>query len=219
VVAADRLRVALNWAVRCREGPFTETLQDLLRELEQFGLENDAATSDRPRRMLNITRDTGEFLAVLVCATNARRVLEIGTSNGYSTLWMAHACHEIGGHVTTVESSEYKLALAAANFERAGLAGVITQVRGDAGRWLEGASDSSFDLSFLDSERSEYSRWWPNIRRIVRKGGLLVVDNATSHPGEMAPLVALVSADADFTACTVPVGNGEYLATRALSGP
>src|SRR5262249_5629544 len=152
------------------------------REIEQFGLENDAAVSERPRRMLNISHDTGEFLGVLVRASNARRVLEIGTSNGYSTLWIAHACNAIGGHVTTVESSEYKLALAATNSDRAGLSHAITQVRGDAGRWLEGASGSSFDLIFLDSERSEYSRWWPDIRRILRKAGLLVVDNAISHP-------------------------------------
>jgi predicted O-methyltransferase YrrM len=67
-----------------------ESLCALLAELEQFGQASDAAISDRPRRMLNITRDTGEFLDVLVRATNARRVLEIGTSNGYSTLWLTH---------------------------------------------------------------------------------------------------------------------------------
>ena len=64
-------------------------LAALLAELEAFGKHNDATITDRPRRMLNITRDTGEFLAVLVIAMNARRVLEIGTSNGYSTLWLA----------------------------------------------------------------------------------------------------------------------------------
>ena len=63
-----------------------DTLQNLLAELEQFGRDNDSATAERPRKMLNITRDTGEFLAVLVRAAFARRVLEIGTSNGYSTL-------------------------------------------------------------------------------------------------------------------------------------
>jgi O-methyltransferase len=63
-----------------------EAFEDLLAELEQFGASNDASISDRPRRMLNITRDTGEFLAVLVRATAARRALEIGTSNGYSSL-------------------------------------------------------------------------------------------------------------------------------------
>jgi predicted O-methyltransferase YrrM len=68
--------------------------------------------------MLNITRHTGEFLAVLVRATLARRVLEIGTSNGYSTLWRASAARAIGGSVTTVEFSAYKVGLASKNFDR-----------------------------------------------------------------------------------------------------
>src|SRR6476619_3933265 len=101
-------------------------LQELLAELEQFGNGNDSATTERSRKMLNITRDTGEFLAVLVRATVARRVLEIGTSNGYSPLWLASAAQEIGGSVTTVELAEYKIALAAANFARAGLARYIS---------------------------------------------------------------------------------------------
>jgi predicted O-methyltransferase YrrM len=80
-----------------------DSLETLKAELERFGQANDAATNERPRRMLNITRDTGEFLVVLVRATAARRVLEIGTSNGYSTLWLADAARGIGGSVTTVE--------------------------------------------------------------------------------------------------------------------
>lgn len=192
----------------------TESLQKLLLELEQFGLSNDGAIADRPRRMLNITRDTGEFLSVLVRTMNAQRVLEIGTSNGYSTLWLALAAKAIKGHVTTVELSDFKLALAAKNFERSGVASFITQVNGEAGAVLRDASESSFDLIFLDSERSEYLGWWPDIKRVLRKGGLLVVDNATSHSVEMESFVAMVSADHDFTTCTVPVGNGEFLATQ-----
>ena len=191
-----------------------ETLKELLTELEQFGQQNDAAISERPKRMLNITRDTGEFLSVLVQATNAQRVLEIGTSNGYSTLWLAQAVQRIGGHVTTVELSEYKLEMAVRNFERSGLSDVITQHRGEAGGLLESLHDACFDLLFLDSKRSDYVQWWPNIQRVLRKGGLLVVDNATSHADEMADFMALVSADPGFTTCTVPVGNGEFLATR-----
>ncbi len=195
----------------------TESLQELLLELEQFGLSNDGVITERPRRMLNITRDTGEFLSVLVRAMNARRVLEIGTSNGYSTLWLALAAKAIDGHVTTVELSDFKLALAASNFAQSGLAAFITQVHDEAGAVLRGSPESSFDLVFLDSERAEYLGWWPDIRRVLRKGGLLVVDNATSHSAEMAPFVALVAADTDFATCTVPVGNGEFLATRAAS--
>jgi predicted O-methyltransferase YrrM len=190
-------------------------LETLKAELERFGEANDDSIAERPRRMLNITRDTGEFLSVLVRSTEARRVLEIGTSNGYSTLWLAEAARAIGGNVTTVEASDYKISLAAENFARSGLADVITQVRGDAGHFLKSAGADSFDLLFLDSERTEYAGWWPDLRRVLRPGGLLVVDNATSHVAEMAALVALVQADTSFHTSLVPVGKGEFLAVKS----
>ena len=190
-------------------------LQELLAELEQFGNGNDSATTERSRKMLNITRDTGEFLAVLVRATVARRVLEIGTSNGYSTLWLASAAQAIGGSVTTVEFSDYKITLATKTFARSGLASFIASIQDDASRVLERTADSAFDFIFLDSERPEYPGWWANLRRVLRPGGLLVVDNAASHPQEMAPFVALVQADPVFTTSLVPVGNGEFMAVKA----
>lgn len=190
-------------------------LDVLKAELERFGEANDAVNTERPRRMLNITRDTGEFLSVLVRAMLARRVLEIGTSNGYSTLWLAEAARDIGGSVTTVELSPFKIGLASENFARSGLTPFITSLHDDAGRVLERTEDGAFDLIFLDSERPEYPGWWPHLQRVLRPGGLLVVDNATSHPEQMAPFVALVKADARFTTSLVPVGNGEFLAVKA----
>lgn len=192
-----------------------DALEALKTELERFGEANDASTSERPRRMLNITRDTGEFLSVLVRATRARRVLEIGTSNGYSTLWLAEAARAIGGAITTVECSEYKAGLASANFARAGLASFITLVQEDAGRLLQRSAQNAFDFVFLDSERPEYPGWWPRLRRVLRPGGLLVVDNAISHSEQLAPFVALVTADPLFATSLVPVGNGEFLAVKA----
>jgi predicted O-methyltransferase YrrM len=191
------------------------SFQQLLAELERFAEANDRSVTDRPRRMLNITHDTGEFLSVLVRATHAQRVLEIGTSNGYSTLWLASAAQTIGGRVRTVELSEFKLELATRNFARAGLAGVITQLHDDAGRVLARTGDAAFDLIFLDSERGEYPGWWPHLKRTLRPGGLLVADNATSHAEQMAPFMALVKADPEFVTSLVPVGNGEFLAARA----
>jgi predicted O-methyltransferase YrrM len=191
-------------------------LQSFRAELEQFGKANDRAMTERSRRMLNITRDTGEFLAVLVRATVARRVLEIGTSNGYSTLWLADAARAIGGAVTTIEAAAYKVELATQNFTRSGLASCITLVHDDAGLVLGRSADGVFDLVFLDSERSEYVGWWPHLQRVLRPGGLLVVDNATSHVEEMAAFVALVEADTSFTTSLVPVGNGEFLAVKTL---
>jgi predicted O-methyltransferase YrrM len=193
----------------------TETLRQLLSELEQFGEENDRTYADRPRRMLNITRDTGEFLSVLVRATNARRVLELGTSNGYSTLWLADAVFSIGGKVTTVEYSDYKYGLAAENFRRSGLSPVINSRHEDVSKTLLDSSDESFDLVFLDSDRSEYSNWWPDIRRVICRGGLMVADNAISHKEQMEFFIAMVESDPEFETCLVPVGNGEFLATRS----
>ena len=195
-----------------------KALDALLIELEQFGKANDGAHTERPRRMLNITRDTGELLAVLVRATVARRVLEIGTSNGYSTLWLASAARASGGAVTTVELSDYKIGLASANFKQSGLASSISLLHDDAGRVLERADDGAYDLIFLDSERPQYPGWWPHLARVLRPGGLLVVDNAISHQAEVAPFVALVAADRRFVTSLVPVGNGEFLAVKADQG-
>lgn len=195
----------------------SDLLEALKSELERFGKANDEATVERSGRMLNITRDTGEFLSVLIRATGARRVLEIGTSNGYSTLWLAEAVGATGGSVTTVEFSEYKVGMASMTFARSGLASVISLVHDDAGRVLQRSEAEAFDFIFLDSERSEYPGWWTQLRRVLRSGGLLVVDNATSHLEQMAPFAALVKADSLFTTSLVPVGNGEFLAVKAPS--
>ncbi len=195
----------------------SESFESLMRELENFGSDNDRVVTERPRRMLNITRDTGEFLVVLLLATQARRVLEIGTSNGYSTLWLARAARQLGGSITTVELSDYKVGLATENFTRSGLASSINLIQDDAAAVLEQLGDGAFDLIFLDSERSTYIEWWPNLKRVLRGGGLLVVDNATSHAEEMAPFMALVNTDASFITSLVPVGNGEFLAVRLLA--
>ena len=200
-----------------RERSVEDALESLKLELERLGEENDAVVTDRSRRMLNITRDTGEFLAVLVRAAAARRVLEIGTSNGYSTLWLADAASQIGGFVTTVEFAEQKVRLATANFNRSGLSQFIELLHDDAGRFLQRSEASAYDLIFLDSERLDYPSWWRDLSRILRPGGLLIVDNATSPPQaavEMVPFIALVKADAEYSTCLVPVGKGEFVAVK-----
>ncbi|NHZ87614.1 methyltransferase domain-containing protein [Massilia sp. CCM 8733] len=189
-------------------------LQALLSEIEQFGLANDAAHEARARRMLNITRGTGEFLAHVIASLDARDILEVGTSNGYSTLWLADAVAASGGKVTTIEMAPDKVAMARQNFAAAGLSHVITQREGDAGQVLADTPDGACDLVFLDSERPAYPGWWADLKRILRPHGVLVVDNATSHAAEMAPFVQVVSADGGFTTALVQVGKGEFVAGR-----
>jgi predicted O-methyltransferase YrrM len=189
------------------------SLGELLAELEEFGAATDASTDDRAGRMLNITHDTGVFLALLVKATGSRSVLEIGTSNGYSTLWLADAVGA-DGTVTTVEKAEYKIGLARENVRRAGLENRVRQVHGDAGEVLAGADDGAFDLVFLDSDRASYLGWLPELRRVLAPGRLLVVDNAVSHAHEMEDFTRAIDAAQGWLASLSPIGKGELVVLK-----
>ena len=189
-------------------------LEQLKRELERFGEQHDEAQPSRGRKMLNITRDTGELLALLVQTRGAQAVLEIGTSNGYSTLWLAEAVKRLDGRVTTIELDESKRAMAALNFEHAELEPWIDQLAGEAGSLFPSLPTAGYQLIFLDSDRQHYQGWWPEIRRLLAPRGLLVVDNAISHESEMRDWMAQVRRDPDFLTSLVPVGKGEFLVVR-----
>jgi predicted O-methyltransferase YrrM len=191
-----------------------DALRSLLHELERFGQENDARASDRRGKMLNITPETGKLLSILVGATKAKRVLEIGTSNGYSTLWLAEAVQALAGKVVTVEISPAKAVLAHQNFERSGLSSWIRQEVREAGEFLGEQLASSFDLLFLDADRQQYVAWWPRMQKVLAPGGLLIVDNAVSHAGEMKTFVQLIGATVGYSAVIVPIGNGELLVLK-----
>ena len=191
-----------------------DTLSALLKELEQFGHENDARAKDRSQKMLNITPDTGQFLLLLIRALKAKRVLEIGTSNGYSTLWLAHAVQPLDGSVTTLESSPNKANMARTNFAQAGLQAWIDLKVLDAGEFIRQQPNAVFDFVFLDSDREAYLAWWSDLQRVLIQGGLLVSDNAVSHAHEMADFVRAVQQTHGYLTSLVPVGNGELVVLK-----
>ena len=191
-----------------------DTLSALVKGLEQFGHENDAHAKDRSQKMLNITPDTGQFLLLLIRALKAKRVLEIGTSNGYSTLWLAYAVQPLGGSVTTLESSPYKADMARANFAQAGLQAWIDLKVLDAGKFIQQQPNEVFDFVFLDSDREAYLAWWRDLQRVLVPGGLLVSDNAVSHAHEMADFVRVVQQTHGYLNSLVPVGNGELVVLK-----
>ena len=193
--------------------PDPAIVEAVLGEVAAFGQANDARETDRPKRMLNITPDTGQLLRILVRATGARRILEVGTSNGYSTLWLAWAATEMDGHVTTLERAADKASMARTNFERAGLAPWITLREGVA---LESIAtlEGPFDLIFLDADRPTYFAYADALLPLLRVGGLLVTDNVVSHASELVEFLARVKGDPTLDSVTVPVGNGEELTYR-----
>ncbi|MGH2469506.1 MAG: O-methyltransferase [Chloroflexota bacterium] len=138
-------------------------LRRFLDELYRLGQRNDASATVRVEKMLNITPDTGELLRMLVMAGGHRRVLELGTSNGYSTLWLADASKTINGRVITLEHQPRKCEMALETIRQAGREGWIDSRLTDIGQALPTLRD--FDLVFLDSERVDYPDWWPGLHR------------------------------------------------------
>lgn len=188
-------------------------LTSLLDLLYSFGTEHDAKNIKHTDQLLNITPDTGLFLSILIKAVRARRVLEIGTSNGYSTIWIADALKDTRGKVTTVEVSEKKFSMARSNFQKSGLYQYIDSRLIDVQTFLKG--DQSFDLIFLDAERPEYTGYWKDIDRVLKMGCLLIVDNALSpKPEELADFFKLIEGSGRYLAQTLLIGKGEMIALK-----
>jgi predicted O-methyltransferase YrrM len=192
-------------------------LAGLLDELYAQGREYDAAQADRLARLRNLEPETARLLALLVRATAARAVLELGTSNGYSTLWLADALGRTGGQLLSIDLDTHAQAEAATVLRQCGLDHLVVLGGGDGGQRLAGLPAGSVDLLFLDAERTEYPGWWQAICAVVRAGGLLIVDNAISHVDEVAPLRALLEADPDWTVCLLNVGKGELMGLRQMT--
>lgn len=185
----------------------------LVERLAKYGEDNDARETARPRRMLNITRDTGRLLWILVGATRATRILEVGTSNAFSTIWLADAARTTGGRVTTLELNLDKIALARTNLASAGLADVVEIIEGPAADSLA-RLPGPFDLVFLDADRPSYLTYLELVVPKLRAGGLLVADNVTSHASELGDYLARVKSHPQLFSVTVPIGNGEEIALK-----
>ena len=118
----------------------------------------------------------GEFLYVITRAMGARAVMELGTATGYSAIFLARACAVSAGSLTTVEHDPALAARARRNLERADLEQQVNVICGDALEQLPHMK-GPFDLIFMDIEKADYSRALPACHRLLRQGGLLVVDN------------------------------------------
>jgi predicted O-methyltransferase YrrM len=190
-----------------------ERLRELLQEIEERGLENDARAMERPRMMLNLEPASAQLLSILVRASGVTRALEIGTSNAYSTIWLAWSLAPAGGRIISIDRNPDKHALARENLRRADLLDRVELRTGDATeivRLLTGP----FDLVFLDADRRKFPEHMQVLMPKLADQVLLVADNVLSHPEEIAEYLKLVSSRADFQHTTVPVGKGLSIAYR-----
>jgi predicted O-methyltransferase YrrM len=192
-----------------------EDRRAFLDELYAHGREHDARHEDRLARLRNVEPETAELLGVLVRALGARRVLEIGTSNGYSTIWLADAAEAVGGAVVSLEVEPERTAQALANLTRAGVKGAADLRVQDASEALPAYEAGAWDLIFLDAERPAYVGYWPDLQRVLVPRGLLVVDNALSHAAELVDFSELVYSTPGVTSTLLPVGAGVLLIVKS----
>jgi predicted O-methyltransferase YrrM len=204
-----------RWLTTETEADATDPdLQKLLEELHHHGVAHDATKADRLDRLRNVEPDSAALLALLAQAIGAQRLLELGTSNGYSTLWLADAVRSVGGTMVTVDLDPSRSSMAAENLERAGLTQTVECKVQDAAATLAGASDESWDMIFLDAERPFYAGYWPDLVRVLRPGGLLAVDNVVSHAEQVREFRELVAADERVIEALAPTGAGVLVIMR-----
>jgi predicted O-methyltransferase YrrM len=190
-------------------------LRELLDELHAEGMTYDAEQSDRLLRRRNLEPDAAELLTMSVRMVGAGRIVEIGTSNGYSTIWLADAAGDTDGTVVSVDTEPFDEAVA--NLATAGVADRVELVQADGGRYLADLPDRTVDLLFLDAERTEYAGWWPDPVRVLRPGGVLTIDNVLApSPEELTEFIGLVGDDDRLVGTTIEVGKGLHLAWRRM---
>ncbi len=139
---------------------------------------------------MNVPREDGRLLRILAESIGAKRVVELGTSNGYSGIWMCLALRQTGGHLITFEIDEGRAAMARENFAKAGVADLITIVMGDAHENVLKLDETPIDLIFIDADKPGYPDYLEKLLPKVRPGGLIVAHN-TSWP---APDPAFIEA-------------------------
>jgi predicted O-methyltransferase YrrM len=189
-------------------------LEQLLERLYEEGREHDAATADRRERMRNVEPESARMLAVLVRALRPQSMLELGTSNGYSTIWLADAARAVGGRLTSVEIEPGRYASSEQNLRRAGLSENVELRLEDAQATLLRYPDEAWDLIFLDAERPAYTSYWPDLLRTLSTSGLLIVDNVISHEHQLVEFRALVEGEDGVMQALVPIGAGMLMVVK-----
>ncbi len=182
------------------------SIQAQMRRLEKRDARDREDGTPRLKRLRQIPPQTGKFLALLAANAPSGQIIEIGTSAGYSTLWLSLAARETGRDVVTFEILEEKAQLAKETFKAAQVEQVVKLVVGDALGYLEEYQDIAF--CFLDAEKEVYQDCYEIVIPRMVRGGYLVADNAINHRDTLQPMIDRSLLDDRVDAMVVPVGKG-----------
>jgi predicted O-methyltransferase YrrM len=177
-----------------------------MRELETQDTIDREDGTPRLQRLRQVPPATGKFLALLCANAPRGNVLEVGTSGGYSSLWLSLACKERGDHLTTFEILEEKVTRAKETFEAAGIREQIRLIHGDARQSISRYTHVAF--CFLDAEKEVYLDVYEKVVPNLIAGGILAADNAINHVEALADFLGRAENDTRVDALVVPIGKG-----------
>lgn len=158
------------------------------------------------KRMRQIPRETGKFISLMASMAPVGNYLEVGTSAGYSTMWLSLACMEKNTPLTTIEILEEKQKLASETFEEAGISDFVKLKKGDARKILHSFDNVAF--CFLDAEKDVYAECYEILIPRMKKGGVLIADNAISHSDILTPMIERAFDDDRVDPVIIPIGKG-----------
>ena len=163
------------------------------------------------KELYSVSEEDGRFLRVLIGARGAKRVLEIGAARGYSAIWMGLALRDTGGSLVTIEFDPARAKEAKANVERAGVAGNVQVISGDAFKEIPKVT-GTFDLVFLDAWKPDYKKFFDLVFPRVDPGGVFVAHNVVNKKSEMGDFLTAINSRSDaWTSIVSPSGEGMSL--------
>lgn len=199
-----------------------EHILTVLKKLEKRSRleENDQIEVKHEDRMLAITEETGQFYNLFLRAIKAKKVLEVGTSVGYSTLWFADALLESKGRIITIEQNPSKIARAKANFKEAEVQNIVKNLHGEALSILKQMAKNhkeEFDFAFLDADKELNSEYFDIILPMIKVGGIIATDNIL-YPEKFRPIMSKfvdhIQKLPNVQTFTLNLGNGEQISLK-----
>lgn len=189
-----------------------EVIKRRMEYLEDRDRRDRIDNTSRMERLRQIPPETGKFLSILAASAPKGQFIEVGTSAGYSTLWIALACQHIGITLTTFEILKEKADLARETFQMTNLGNIVELIEGDARNYLVNYKNIAF--CFLDAEKEIYEECYNIVIPNMVKGGILVADNAINHYETLKPMLEKALADERVDALVVPIGKGELVCRK-----
>lgn len=164
-------------------------------------------------RLWSVPRTTGQLLKMLILINQPKIILEVGTSAGYSALWMASAANTYGGQVHTIEATKPKIEMAMHYFKKANLDHIIHQIHGMAANVLN-SFEEKVDFLFMDADKSNYREYLQIIEPKLHPGSVIVADNACDFGYLMQDFLDYLQTSKDYEAEVISMDHGLLIATR-----